>query len=154
MPTVREKPYSEFKFLVSLGRGQGDGSEDNIIGGFSEVSGLGVDVEFAEYRDGNEESNTARKAPGAYKFDDITLKRGIVAADDLLEWVETVREGTTDPRSVTITLLDEARRAVASWVLRNAQPMKWTGPTLAAQGAGDVAVDELRLICDGVEYRP
>jgi phage tail-like protein len=63
-----------------------------------------------------------------------------------------VRDGVADRRQVTITLLDEARNAVASWKLRNAQPKKWTGPTLAAKGGGDVAMEELHLVCEGIEY--
>ena len=46
MPTFRDNPYSAFNFLVALGGAQGDGSEGSIIGGFSDVSGLGVDIEL------------------------------------------------------------------------------------------------------------
>lgn len=63
MPTYRDNPYSAFNFLVAVGGDQGDGSAGAIIGGFSEVSGLGVDIEYAEYRNGNEKFNTARKVP-------------------------------------------------------------------------------------------
>ena len=153
MPTFRENPYSAFNFLVGLGGDQGDGAAGSIVGGFSEVSGLGIDVEYAEYRNGNEMFNTSRKVPGTHKLDDITLKRGLVGSADLFEWLKTVRDGTPDPRTVTITLLDEAREAVASWVVRQAQPKKWTGPTLTAKGGGDVAMEELSFVHEGVEYR-
>jgi phage tail-like protein len=76
MPTFRENPYSAFNFLVSLGGDQGDGSEGSIIGGFSDVSGLGTEINYAEYRNGNDRFNTARKVAGVYKQDDVTLKRG------------------------------------------------------------------------------
>ena len=64
-----------------------------------------------------------------------------------------VRDGTADPRSVTITLLDEARQEVGRWELTNAQPKKWTGPTLAAKGGGEVAMEELSLVHEGIEYK-
>ncbi len=48
--------------------------------------------------------------------------------------------------------MDEAREPVASWVLRNAQPKKWTGPSLAAKGGGDVAMEELTFCHEGIEY--
>lgn len=153
MATFRENPYSAFNYIVTLGGDQGDGSEGSVVGGFSEVSGIGVDVEYAEYRNGNERFNTVRKVPGTHKQDDITLKRGLVGSTDLFEWLKTVRDGTPDPRNVTITLLDEARQSVASWVLRQTQPKKWTGPTLTAKGGGDVAMEELSLVCEGVEYQ-
>ena len=153
MPTFRENPYSAFNFLISLGGEQGDGSEGTIIGGFSDVSGLGVDVQYAEYRNGNERFNTSRKVPGVHKVDDVTLKRGLVGSDDLFKWLKGVRDGRPEPRQVTITLLDEARQPVAAWTLRQAQPKKWTGPTLAAKGGGDVAMEELSLVHEGIEYR-
>ena len=100
----RENPYSAFDVLVSLGGGQGDGSEGTIIGGFSDAPGRGVDVEYVEYRNGNEKFNTGRKVPGAHKLDDVTLKRGLVGSEDLYQWVKTVRvagegRGRADPCS-------------------------------------------------------
>jgi phage tail-like protein len=151
MPTFRENPYGAFNFLVTLGGSQGDGGEGTIIGGFSDVSGLGTEVSYSEYRNGNERFNTTRKVPNTHKVDDVTLKRGVVGSDDLWNWLKGVRDGTADPRNVRVTLLDEARNPVVTWSLRNAQPKKWTGPTLAAKGGGDVAMEELSLVCEGLE---
>jgi phage tail-like protein len=153
MATFRNNPYGAFNFLVSLGGTQGDGGEGAIVGGFSDVSGLGVDVSYSEYRNGNEKFNTVRKVPNTHKLDDITLKRGLVGSTDLFEWLKTVRDGTADPRNVTITLMDEARNPVAVYTLRNAQPKKYTGPTLAAKGGGEVAMEELSLVHEGIEYK-
>lgn len=152
MPVFRENPYGAFNYVVALGGAQGDGSEGSIVGGFSDVSGLGTDISFSEYRNGNERFNTVRKVPNTHKVDDVTLKRGLVGSDDLFNWMKTVRDGTADPRQVTITLLDEGRNAVATWRLRNAQPKKWSGPTLAAKGGGEVAMEELHLVHEGIEY--
>jgi phage tail-like protein len=153
MATRRDNPYSAFNFQVSLGGDQGDGSEGTIIGGFSDVSGLGYEVNYSEYRNGNERFNTVRKVANTFKVDDVTLKRGIVGSTDLFDWLKTVRDGVADPRNVTVTLLDEARQPVASWVLHNAQPKKWTGPTLAAKGGGEVAMEEISFVHEGIEYQ-
>lgn len=152
MATPRDNPYSAFNFQVALGGSQGDGSEGTIIGGFSDVSGLGVEVNYSEYRNGNERFNTVRKVANTFKVDDVTLKRGIVGSTDLFDWLKTTRDGGFDPRNVTVTLLDEARQPVASWTLRNAQPKKWTGPTLAAKGGGEVAMEEISFVHEGIEY--
>ena len=153
MATYRDNPYGAFNYLVALGGDQGDGSIGTIIGGFSDVSGLGIDISYSEYRNGSEKFNTARKIPNTHKLDDITLKRGIVGSDDLFTWLSGVRDGTADPRQVTITLLDEARNSVATWVLRNAQPKKWAGPTLAAKGGGEVAMEELHFVHEGIDFK-
>ena len=152
MATKRDNPYGAFNFLVALGGDQGDGSEGVIVGGFSDVSGLGVDVSYSEYRNGNERFNTVRKVPNTHKLDDVTLKRGLVGSTDLFEWLKTVRDGGHDPRNVTITLLDEARNPVAIFRLKNVQPKKSVLPTLAAKGGGEVAMEELHLVHEGIEY--
>jgi phage tail-like protein len=153
MATFRDNPYGAFNYLVALGGAQGDGSEGTIIGGFSDVSGLGYEVNYSDYRNGNERVNTVRHVPNTFKNDEITLKRGLVGSDDLFTWLKGVRDGTADPRSVTITLLDEARNPVVIFKLLKAQPKKWTGPTLAAKGGGEVAMEELHLVHEGIELQ-
>jgi phage tail-like protein len=148
MATLRDDPYSAFNFLVSLQ----DGMESELVGGFSDVSGLGFEVSYAEYRNGNEKFNTVRKVANTYKVDDVTLKRGLVGSMSLWDWLKKVSSGEHDPRGVVITLLDEARNSVASWELRNAQPKKWTGPTFAAKGGGEVAMEELSLVCEDCTF--
>ena len=151
MPTYRDNPYGAFNYLVSLSGPQGDGALGAVIGGFSDVSGLGYEVKYAEYRNGNEKFNTVRKVPGTHTVDEVTLKRGLVGSDDLFQWLKTVRDGSADARTVTITLLDEARSPVATWTLRRAQPKKWTGPTLSAKGGGEVAMEELHLVVESID---
>jgi phage tail-like protein len=153
MATFRDNPYGVFNFQVSLGGAQGTGQEGTVIGGFSDVSGLGFEVNYSDYRNGNEMVNTVRHIANTFKNDEVTLKRGLVGSDDLFAWLKGVRDGTADPRTVTITLLDEARNPVATFKLQNAQPKKWTGPTLAAKGGGEVAMEELHLVHEGIEYQ-
>lgn len=149
MATYRNEPYGAFNFMVNLN----DGSESETVGGFSDVSGLGREVNYSEYRNGNESFNTVRKIANTYKSEDVTLKRGLVGSTTLFEWLKAVGDGEHDPRLVTITLLDEARNPVASWELRDAQPKKWTGPTMAAKGGGEVAMEEFSLTCAEVTYK-
>src|SRR5437879_6352606 len=126
---TRPNPYGNFNFMVRLGDG---GGEDQIAGGFSDVSGLGSEVKFAEYRNVNDKENHVRKVPNVNSTDDITLKRGMIGDLRLFAWLKATREGDIQTRTVTITLLDERRDAVCSWVLVAAQPKKWVGPTMAA----------------------
>ena len=150
MAVLRDEPYGAFNFLVSLGGQQGDGSPGSVVGGFSEVTGLGMSVEYTEYRNGNDKSFAAIKLPGLRKAADVTLKRGVIGSTDLFSWLKSVADGVPDRRQVTITLLDEARSAVVTWRLRNAQPAAWIGPRLRAKG-GCVAIEQLRLVCEGIE---
>jgi hypothetical protein len=53
---------------------------------------------------------------------------------------------------VVITMRDEAARDVQSWTLSGVIPLKYTGPTLAAKGGGDVAMEELVLSAEGLTF--
>ena len=146
---TRNNPYGAFNFLVKLGDA---GGEDQIAGGFSDVSGLGNEIKYSEYRNGNDAENHVRKVPNINSIDDVTLKRGVIGDLRLFSWLKATREGDLDPRTITITMLDERRTAVCSWVLRSAQPKKWVGPTLAAKGGGEVAMEELHLVAERIDF--
>jgi len=141
----RTTPYGAFNYVVNF-----DGGE--VFGGFSDVSGIGTEVTVAEYRNGNEKENHVRKVGGVHKVSDVTLKRGILNSKSLWEWLAATRtQGPSAQKSVAITLLDEAQKPVQSWVLRGVIPMKYTGPTLAGKGGGDVAMEELVLAAEAME---
>jgi phage tail-like protein len=141
----RTTPYGAFNYIVKF-----DGGE--IFGGFSDVSGIGSEIKIAEYRNGNEAENHVRKVAGTHTVADTTLKRGIVNSQSLWNWIKDARvSGPAAQKSVTITLLDEARTPVQSWVLRGVVPSKYTGPTLAGKGGGDVAMEEIVLAAQAIE---
>ncbi len=141
MASNRSTPYGAFNFVVEF-----DGSEEPF-GGFSDVSGIGTEITVAEYRNGNERENHVRKIAGVHKVSDVTLKRGIVDSKALFQWIRDSRVQGPDAvrKSVVIRLLDEARAPVQSWVLTDVIPMKYTGPTFAGKGGGEVAMEEIVL---------
>ena len=148
MAVLRDRPYVQFNFLVDLGNGNTEGPE----AGFQEVSGIGMEVTVAEYRNGNDKENHVRKLGGVHKVGDVTLKRGILDSKLLFDWIAQARtQGPAAQKSVTITLLDESQAPVQTWVLRGVIPMKYTGPTLAGKGGGEVAMEEIVLSAEALE---
>jgi hypothetical protein len=86
-----------------------------------------------------------------------TQHRNLVAQDEDLGVLGRVGAGETSegrftPRTVTIALLDENRAAVCRFVLQRAQPKRWVGPTLAAKGGGEVAMEELHLVAERITF--
>lgn len=145
----RDTPYGAYNFIVELN----DGSlATQAIGGFSDVSGIGTEITLMEYRQGNDKENRVRKIPGLHKASDVTLKRGIMGTRNFYEWINLTRRDPTFKRNVSITLNDEQGNAVLRWNLINARPMKWTGPTLAAKGGSDLAMEELVVAAEGFEF--
>ena len=150
MATFRERPYSQFNYLVNLGTGDTSSPQ----AGFQEVSGLGVEINVAEYRNGNERLNAPRKMTGTYKVPDVTLKRGVIGALDLHQWLNQIRAGAQSEghRTVRIELLSEDRATTAmTWTLVNARPIKYTGPSLNGKGT-DIAIEELVLSCEDIQF--
>lgn len=142
----RTTPYPAFNFTVAF-----DGSE--LFGGFSDVSGIQTELAVAEYREGTDPENHVRKTAGLFKCGDATLKRGIIDSATLWDWIFSARvDGPDAKKTVVISLLDERRNPVQKWTLRGVIPLKWTGPTLAGKGGGDVAMEELVLSCEALYF--
>jgi len=148
MPT-RDTPFGAYNFIVEF---DGNDPATTPLGGFSDVSGLGTELTLMEYRQGNDKENRVRKIPALHKASDVTLKRGIMGQVNFWQWIEITRTDPTHKRNVNITLQDEQRNPVLKWQLVNARPMKWTGPTLAAKGGSDVAMEELVLASESFEF--
>jgi phage tail-like protein len=141
MPTPNG-PWGAFNFLVEI-----DGVDE---AGFSEVSGLSLEVELISYRNGNDKVNSVRKIPGLHKHGDVTLKRGLVSSLAFFQWLRGIADGQDDVRNVVITLLDETRQPVRRFRLVRARIIKHTsGPLNAA--ASTLAMEELVLSHERLE---
>jgi len=152
MAVQRDNACGAFNFQVTVDR-IGGGDPSSIAAGFQEISGLGLEVTIAEYRNGNELENHTRKLNALYKASDVTLKRGVIGVTDFFTWIRDTRDGVQAVRStVTIELMDEAHtQPVQAWRLTNARPMKYTGATLNAKTGTDVAIEELVLSCEKLD---
>ena len=115
MAVLRDRPYTQFNFLVDLGTGDTSGPE----AGFQECSSITTSVDVIEYRNGNDKDNSPRKLTGLTKVSDVTLKRGIIGSLALYQWLDQIRNG--DPagvRNVEIQLQSEDRTAIVmTWRL-------------------------------------
>lgn len=148
MAVLRDRPYTQFNFLVDLGTGTTEGPE----AGFQEVSGIGMAVTVTEYRNGNERENAVRKITGLNKTTDVTLKRGIIGSLGLYKWLDQIRNGDQNAmRTVTIHLQNEDHsQTVQTWKLLRARIIKHTSGPLNATGT-DVAMEEMVLAYERLE---
>ena len=118
--------------------------------GFSEVSGLDVETEVVEYRDGANPEYSKVKMPGMQKFSNITLKRGTFATDnEFYNWWNTVKLNTIERRDITISLLNEEHEPVVTWKVKNAWPAKVQSTDLKADG-NEVAIESIEIVHEGL----
>lgn len=148
MATLRDRPYVQFNFLVDLG----DGNTDGPQAGFQECGNIGMEVNVAEYRNGNEKENSVRKITGLNKATDVTLKRGIIGSLNLYQWLDDIRNGNQNAlRNVVIHVQNEDHTAVVmTWKLMRARIIKHVSGPMNAKGT-DVAMEELTLAYERLE---
>jgi phage tail-like protein len=147
MSVQRDLPYARFNFLVDLGSGS-----DGPQAGFEECSEIGMTVDVISYRNGNDKTNAVRKLTGLTHYPDVTLKRGIIGALDLYQWLDAVRNGDQQAlRTVTVQLQSEDRSSVVQeWKLLRARPVRYvSGPFDAT--CSDVAIEEVTLAYERLE---
>ncbi len=138
---MSEYPLSKFHFQVDWG---------GTRIGFTEVTGLDVETEVIEYRDGASPEYSKRKIPGMRKYGNITLKRGIFASDnDYFDWFNTVTLNRIERRDVTVSLLNEEHKPVMVWQVKNAWPAKITSTDLKADG-NEIAIETMEVAHDGL----
>ncbi len=134
-------PMSKFHFRVEWGG-------ERL--GFTEVTGLDMQVEAIEYREGSSPEYSKIKMPGLHKFSNITLKRGTVEGDsDFYKWIKTVNLNKVERRDVIISLLNETHSPVMSWKAKNTFPVKIQASDLKADG-NEVAIETLELAHEGL----
>ena len=118
--------------------------------GFSEASGLTIETQVIEYRDGLSPQYSPIKMPGIPKFSNITLKRGVANGDnEFYKWLATTSLNKVERRDITISLLNEDHEPVMTWKAVNCFPVKIEGPSLNSTG-NEVAIETLELAHEGL----
>jgi phage tail-like protein len=135
-------PQENFNFRVEI-----DGLASTA---FSEVVVPDAWTEVVEYREGSEALSSGRLVPGRVHYGNVVLRRGISESLELYRWFDAVRRGQLERRNVMIILEDGARQAIRRWLVHNAWPARYAGPTLNGQG-NDVVIEEIELAHGGIE---
>jgi len=148
MATMRDRPYTQFNFLVDIGTGDTSGPD----AGFEEVTGLESTLDVIEYRNGNSKENSVIKLTGLNKAADVTMKRGVIGSLSLYQWFNDIRNGNQNAlRTVVISLQNEDHsEIVMTWKLLRARIIKYSGPALNGKGT-DVAMEEIVLAHERLE---
>lgn len=134
-------PMSKFHFQVEWG---------GTTIGFTEVSGLDVETEVIEYRDGASPDYSKIKMPGMQKFSNITMKRGTFKSNnEFYEWWNSIEMNQVIRRDITVSLLNEEHEPVVIWKVKNAWPAKITSTDLKADG-NEVAIESIELVHEGL----
>ena len=111
---------------------------------FQTVSGLSVEYEMEEFKEGGENRFT-HKLPVRTKYGELVLKRGMLVDSDVFKWcLAAFRDRDIKPSDVDIILMNEKGEPLRTWSVTNAIPKKWTVSDFNS-GESAVAVETLEL---------
>lgn len=125
------------------------GSAD-LLGPFSECSGLEAHYEEFQWKEGGS-NDTVVRLPGQLVPGTVKLSHQVGAGSTaLMKWFmetsQTVFRGIA-----TIKLFGPDTQQIAKWTLRDAWPVRYSGPTLTTSPSGEsVAVETLELAHGGL----
>lgn len=148
MPAIakRADPLISASFYLDIG--------GKVTGYFRECSGLGSESDVVEHKATMKGGfSVIQKVPGAVKWQNIVLKRGVTNDMEIWNWRKEVEDGRVDRcrRDGSITLYGQERnKEIARWNFTQAWPVKVSGPTLNA-GSNDIAVEELTIAHEGMK---
>jgi phage tail-like protein len=145
-PVHRDDPYGGYNFEVTINGVSDDGKA--VSGSFNEASGLEVNMEPIEYRNGSEDI-TPRKLPGLKKFANIQLKKGISGDIEFWDWIVEAMGGNVRRTEGSVTLMNENKAIVMQWNFKRGWPIKWTGPSLNATN-NEIAMETLEICHEGL----
>jgi phage tail-like protein len=147
-------PLHVFRFQVDfvtedLNSGSASGPV-TASGAFSECTGLEATMEPKVIKEGGMNYGVAQRA-GPTSFATVVLKRGISTNGDLWSIFNGTTTGLYAPRmQVTINVFDIDGSAAIAWQLDRAMPIKYKFADLNARGGGEVGIEELHLVHEGL----
>lgn len=140
---VATYPLTSYRFRVNV-KGK---TEQELC--CTEVSGLKIEYQYAEYRDG---CGNWFLIPGLLQQVNITLKRGLFRdRNEFYEWICTTTNSAADARDLTISMTDESgEKPILSWSVANAMPKSLDMPPMNGN-SNEIAVESVQLVATRVK---
>lgn len=133
--SVWDDPYANYIFEVWI-----DGSP---AAGFTDVSGLEMEMETVPYREGGVDDHVHR-LPGQFDHATLELRRGLTDDETFWTWIQDVMSGRVVRKPIAVKQRDSDGSLGWEWVFREAYPTAWRGPDLTSREDG-VAIESVEF---------
>lgn len=111
---------------------------------FQVVSGLSVEYDTEEYREGGENRFT-HKLPVRTKYSDLVMKRGMLTGSEVIDWfLKAFRDREFRPTDLSVILMNEKSEPLRTWKVAHAIPRKWSVSDLNAS-ENSLVIETLEL---------
>jgi phage tail-like protein len=113
---------------------------------FTGCSGLSLELDVIEFKQGDGATITERKRAGKDKYSEVVLKRGFTVDTALHDWFRQVSDGAeaTPYKTGSIVIYDRLKEEGARFNMENMWPSKLSVSDLKAD-SDDVMVEELTI---------
>ena len=92
---------------------------------FQSVSGLSVEYEYENFREGGE-NRFEHKLPVRTRYADMVLKRGMLVGSEVINWfTRAFRDRDFQPTDINVILMNENGEPLRTWKVTQAIPKKW-----------------------------
>jgi phage tail-like protein len=157
---VIDEPLPSFRFLVTLDPSDAylPPAQTALLalfpgGAFSEVKGLGADLEVLTYAEGGR-NDFVHQLPVRHSWSRISLSRGVVREPGLWLWYQAgLTQSLGARRDGAILLLTASGTPAFAWMFRAGIATKWSGPELSGTGNA-VAIERLEIAHHGITPVP
>jgi phage tail-like protein len=148
--TSRFDPYKNFKFRVKW--------DGRYVAGVSKVSALKKTGDVVTHREGGS-ANNMRLSPSTWKFEPVTLERGVTHDVDFENWANLVNNMKGDAamslknfrKDITIELLNEQGTVAKSYLIYRCWVSEYTALPELDANAHVVAMEKVVLQNEGWE---
>jgi phage tail-like protein len=108
-------------------------ANSTFVGVFKGLSGLEVNYDVLEYREGGN-NDFVHRLPGRMQYPNLVLSWGIVSDDLLLKWfTQTQQKAQMQEISLTLTVAKGLQSTgVRKFTFTDAYPVRWSGPQLVS----------------------
>ncbi|HEX4997296.1 MAG TPA: phage tail protein [Terriglobia bacterium] len=122
-------------------------------GRFRSVSGLAIESEVVDYREGGDNGTIHKLFTGTRKYSNIVLKRGFTGSPALYNWYMSSTAENPGKVNGRIIVFDSHDVKVAQWEFVSGFPVKWEGPDYDAS-ANEVAIETIEIAHEGLTMVP
>ena len=109
MAILYPEPIQAFRFLIRVG------DSEEISAAFSRFSGIQMQVETIQSRDGSDSRGVREYTPVFTTYAPVTLSKGVVGDNEFLDWMLSA--------SADVITLNEKGNPGVTWTLQGAMPI-------------------------------
>lgn len=119
---------------------------------FRDCRGLDVYIDCVEVQEGGK-NDAPHKLPGAARFSNIVLKRGVTRSRAFFNWIADATNRKVKRMGGMIALCNPDGTPIIEWAFEKGWPCHYEGPRLDTE-SGAIALEAIEIAHEGIKMQP